>query len=214
MPEYRECWIHFKHVQHVFGEHPDHDWTVLRLWANLTEKESPEGASRSLETLRADCRLTRGGGNKRRPETGIQPETGSPTDLEVEMVQVHADHAHLPLWPPQLRSEDRCEEFATKALSGLRLRGFRSSPRAVVADFGSLLMQVSVPSLSSGYFGRLIPSVSVLHALVGPVLPIGQMAQEFRWFLCQGSSLAIIVHRLHKRDVIRSRSVASASRLP
>ena len=138
MPEYRECWIHFKHVQHVFMEHPDHDWTVLRLWANLTEKEGAEGVARPLEALRADCTLTRGG-NKRRPQTGTRPNTGGPSE---GMEPVLGEHAHLPLWPSQFRSEDHLEEFAMKALSGLCLRGFRPSPRAEVADIGLLLMQV------------------------------------------------------------------------
>lgn len=144
MPEYRKCWMHFKHIQHVFTEHADRNWTVLRLWANLTKKESVVGSTRALEALQADCRLTRGGGNKCCSQTSTRPETGGQSDLG-GIDTMPGEHAHLPLWPPQLWNEECSEEVATKLLLVLSLKDFWSSPQTVVVDFGALLMQVCPP---------------------------------------------------------------------
>jgi len=154
MPEYRECWMHFRHAQYLFERYPHYDWTVRNLWADLTEKESriyqEEKDVGVLEILRADCPLTRGGGSKDKCSPRVaQSEAGTPLlsdpeeEDEEEEETIPGDHAHLSLWPPQFKSEDRSRQFATDKLqSELRLNGFRWSPRAIVADFGTLLMQV------------------------------------------------------------------------
>ena len=85
-----------------------------------------------------------GGGNKRCSQTSTRPETGGQSDLG-GIDTMPGEHAHLPLWPPQLWNEECSEEVATKSLSVLSLKDFQSSPRTVVVDFGALLMQVCPP---------------------------------------------------------------------
>ena len=139
MPEYRECWMHFRHIQYLFDKRPNDNWTVLNLWTSLTEKES-EASPGVLQVLQANCNLTRGGGSK-------IPRAGSPSHSGGGGV-IPGDHIHLPLWPPQIQSKDRSTTEAPPLLylSDLCLKGFRWSPRTIVADFGPLLMQVGLLS--------------------------------------------------------------------
>lgn len=129
MPEICECFIHFKHSQHVLveelglGHDQKHDWALLGLLADATDEEagikkSPKlsgltdnHADGYLDRIDGTCRLMRG---QKDNQTWV--------------------------WPGTLDSPEELE--------GLTLCGVSYTPRSLILRFGKLDLQVSFVHLS------------------------------------------------------------------
>jgi hypothetical protein len=139
MPEYRECYQHFRTVEYIFQQNPavdKDDWQVEQLHADLTmaeaqqdywEKNGVRSQEGGVEPLRANCPLERGCGL---------------VDQEHDEHNPRGENGRWPLWPPQLQSTDNSCKVAKEKLSCLTLRRFDWTPRTLILDLGSLMMQV------------------------------------------------------------------------
>jgi len=145
MPEYRECYQHFRLAEHIFQQNPavdKDDWQVERLLADLAAVEEQQDYWKKnrvrsegiIEPLRAACPLERGCGPVGQEYNGNTPR---------------GENGRWPLWPPQLKSTDKSPAVAKQRLSRLTLQGFDWTPRTLIVDLGFLMMQVSLFLLMS-----------------------------------------------------------------
>ena len=124
MPEIRECFIHFKHVHHVFvkelglGQNEDHDWALQGLSADATDEEA--GIKKSSK-----------------PQVCLTEKhrKGYIDRFDTSCVLMRGQTAH------QTRIWTGTKEYP-ELLDGLVLSGLSHTPRSLILKFGKLDLQV------------------------------------------------------------------------
>lgn len=126
-------------MQHIFQQNPateKDDWQVQQLYADLMVVEVKQNYWKGcrepsqvhiIESLRPDCLLERG---------------CCPVDQQDCEDTLRGENGCWPLWLPQLASKDNGLLVARQKLSCLTLQGFNWTPRTLILDLGSLIMQV------------------------------------------------------------------------